>query len=141
VSAATAEKSWERYAWILVVVNGVIWLLFALSDVLFGGNLFQSHAGYPAAAVSDLDMAQRVLGAFGIPAAVFQIAVGLRPFKSREKWAWFALLSVPIATAVNSYLDVKAGVFIGLAVSLFLLYSGLLVLGLLLSIRKFFPAK
>jgi hypothetical protein len=141
VSAATSEKPWEKHAWILVVVNGVIWLLFALADVLFGGNLFQSHTGYPAAAVTDLDMAQRVLGAFGIPAAVLQIAVGLRPFKSGEKWAWFALLSVPAGTAINSYLDVRAGVFVGLAVILFLLYSGLLVLGLLLPIRKFFPAK
>jgi len=141
VSAAPRQKAWQKYAWILVVANGVIWLLFALVDVLFGGNLFQSHSGYPAAAVTDLDMAQRVLGAFGIPAAVLQIGVGMKAFKSGQKWAWFALLSVPVATAINSYLDVRAGVFIGLAVILFILYSGLLVLGLLLSIRSFFPAK
>ena len=65
----------------------------------------------------------------------------MKAFKSGQKWAWFALLSVPVATAINSYLDVRAGVFIGLAVILFILYSGLLVLGLLLSIRSFFPAK
>jgi hypothetical protein len=141
VSAATHEKASEKHAWILVVVNGVIWLGFALTAVLFGGNLFQSHADYPAAAVTDLDTAQRVLGAFGIPAAVLQIGVGMKPFKSGQKWSCFALLSVPVATAINSYLDVRAGVFIGLALILFFLYSGLLVLGLLLPIRKFFPAR
>ena len=129
-----------RTGWILVVVSGVVAGLFAATNIVFGGNVFVNGHGYPPGALSDLSTAQRVLGAFGLPYAILQVGIGAKAFRRGERWAWFVLLSVPVGAAINSYLDVTlAGVGLALALFLFLLYGGLTLIGLLLSIRKFFP--
>ncbi len=49
-------------------------------------------------------------------------------------------MSVPVGSAINSYLDVTfAGVGIALALFLFFLYGDLTLIGLLLSFKRFFP--
>ena len=135
------EKAYEKYAWILVVLSGVIALPLAVTHILFGGHIFQTGTGYPQAALNDLSMAERVVGAFGLPYAVLQIGVGANAFRTGERWAWFVLLSVPLGAAINSYLDATVGVPVIGAVVIFFLYGGLTLIGLLLSIRRFFPKK
>ena len=134
------KKAYEKYAWILVVVGGVITLIFAVINIVFGGNIFQTGHGYPQAALNDLSTAQRVLGTFGLSYAILQIGIGVKAFRTGERWAWIILLSVPLGSAINSYLDVTfAGVSVALALFIFFLYGGLTLIGLLVSIRRFFP--
>ena len=119
------EKAYEKYAWVLVVLGGVIWLVFGSLLVLYGllsaGSVF--------------------IGPFILAGAVFQISLGMKAFRRGEKWAWFALLSISLVAFLDAYLDTLQGQSAAAAVGSFFTFDGLTLIGLLLSIRKFFPKK
>ncbi len=76
--------------------------------------------------------------------------MGLKAFRRGEKWAWYAVATVPIFFVLNSYFDyVGAGpgyvysgnVLPAYAFISYLTFAVPTLLGLLVSIRSFFPAK
>lgn len=129
------EHFLERYGWVLVFANGVIWVVFGIASML-SPHAVATGTGYPHDAIRDLESEVQVLGAAFLPGAALQLAVGASAFRTRERWAWFALLSVPVFAALNSYFDSQLGVTGVLGI--FFFFGGLTFVGLLLTIRAFF---
>jgi hypothetical protein len=79
--------------------------------------------------------------------ALLQIAIGSKAFRRGEKWAWYAVAIFPILMVLNSYFDyVGAGPGFVYTAGVFPIYvfgsyifAAPSLLGLLISIRSFFP--
>jgi hypothetical protein len=144
-----------KYAWGLVVAGGILWLVqFSLilvqpNLISFTGNPSNTSI-YPPEAYSDLVQAGNVAGVFGIMVGLFLVSIGLKPFKRGEKWAWYAVATVPIFMVFNSYSDYlgagpsyvyTGGVFPTYVILGYVLFAVPTLLGLVVSIRSFFPSK
>jgi cell division protein FtsW (lipid II flippase) len=145
----SAEKSYQKYAWILITVLGVFFIFDAV--VFFSGMnpdppLFNSLIGQSLSSFNSLHPDEGkamtylfhgfALAALGL--GVFTIAVSYVPYRKGEKWAWYIIWYLPIfffiATVAN-YADGGQS----WRLSLVLLIVGLV--GLLLPYRKFYPKK
>ncbi len=128
----------ERYAWILVVANGVLWAIFGISEII-SPHVSTTGSGYPPAAMTDLTWHARIVGFFLLTGAPLQIGVALTAFRRHERWAWLALLlTVPAWSLLNGYADAHWGSSVGSAVAIYFAWGGLASLGLLLSTRTTF---
>ncbi len=130
------------------MVAGAVFLLPG-DAIFFTGNPSNTSI-YPPQAYSDLVVSGRIVGVFVIMVGLFQISMGLKAFRRGEKWAWYAVATVPIFFVLNSYFDyVGAGpgyvytsnVLPAYAFISYLTFAVPTLLGLLVSIRSFFPAK
>jgi hypothetical protein len=111
VAAPRKEKAYEKYAWIIFLVMGILLLVFSLVNLLMGNSV----AGEPQLAWS-----------------VLVIAISLNSYRRGEKWAWYAfwILVVELSLFI---IDER---FWGDALVLVIV-----LLGLFLPFRKFFPKK
>jgi hypothetical protein len=153
--APKAEKAYEKYAWILFFVLGIINLIAALTfliappgtgppatgefEAVIGMKWSQLVASNPQAANligAAAVYSQRVLGAFLLPLAVVIIAVSLKSYRRGEKWAWYAFLVLPVSFGVRAAIEIGLGFYSDLPLwTSFIVVS---LLGLLLPYRKFF---
>jgi len=153
-----AEKAYEKYAWILLVVVGAISLIGALIFLIIPGTGLSSTTGeldavlgvkWSDLVVSDPTAAnligkvlvylERVLGAFLLSLSALIIAVSLKSYRRGEKWAWYAFLVLPVSFGVREAADISLGFYSDLPAWAPLAIVSLL--GLLLLYRKFFPKK
>ncbi len=117
-------------------------MLISLFLLVSGSTAFLvTGTGYPASALNDLSFAARASGKFELVGAVFQISLGLRAFKMGEKWAWFALMAIPLSGLFNSYFDYLQAQPSQTVFSSFIVFAGPTTVALLLTIRRFFPKK
>ena len=150
------EKVYEKYAWVLLFVIGVLILVGGVPHSLgintdpetveriIGMTLteFQnSNQGF-----FDLYMFYfRFGGLSDIGVAFFTMAISLTAYRRGETWAWFAMWFVP-AFFIGSAAITMSTITMGTESSLSLLlpitvFAVLGLLGLLLPVRKFFPGK
>lgn len=144
----------ERYAWILLVVVGVMMLLIGIGDFVIGAGADPEateaiagvtwadlQASDPAVA-SLLDVHQRTAGAAIIAFTFTAIVISATGFRRGDRGAWYALWSWPIlmglilavyVTATPAGAPTPAPIYSAPVVLL------LAVIGLLLPVRRFFP--
>lgn len=141
MAEARRESVFERYAWTLVVANGVLWAILGIFSII-SPHVAMSGSGYPPAAMTDLTGYTRVVGFFWLTGAPLQIGVAVTALRRHEKWAWFAsLASVPVWALLNSYADAHWGVSVAGTVVEYFIFGGLTFVGLLLSIRPTFSTR
>jgi hypothetical protein len=107
-------RTYERYAWVLLFLVGLVTLVVGSSGAVFGRDVEE----------------QTLVGTFGAGMGIFSLAIILTAYRRGERWAWFVLWYYPIFFIIHI---IALGTVIPDLV--FLILS---VLGLVLPIRKFF---
>jgi len=144
------EKAYEKHAWIIFFAFGVILLIFALvgiirpdlawsdlgNEKLTGTTWSQLVASTPW--VADLFVWQyRALTVVALLGFVLTIAISLNSYRRGEKWAWYAFWIWPVFAG----LEIALHTGIGLSPLRPILGLIIILLGLFLPYRKFFPRK
>lgn len=145
-----AEKAYEKHAWILLFVFGILWLVYGF--YLFIGTpeasiAFESRAGiaWSELVASSPRVAEavtyiiRFAGILLVALSIFGIAVSVKSYRRGERWAWYTCWSLPALGGAFLALDVRSGAAGSYAIFFDILYLILPLPGLLLPYRKFFP--
>ncbi len=130
MSTVRKEKGYEKYAWMLLFVLGVVTIFFA-STILVGG-INSSPVSFPDA----VEFAVPIIG-WG----VLIMATSAVSYRRGERWAWYASLPLPLAWAALAAHDLTVGGFRASFAFFPIIYLVIALLGLLLPYRKFFPKK
>jgi hypothetical protein len=141
------EKFYQKYAWLLLFVPGILFTLSSIALAVTGGfdmSSFEESTGTtwsafsaaePAAAAFIIQL-ERLIGIGSAGFALFAAAIAWTGYRRGEQYTWHIMWLFPII------LGVKAIVFFnGDAVGLGGYYGGFAVvtaIGLLLPYRKFF---
>lgn len=126
-SIRRTPKPYEEYAWVLVFIDGLVFLLADLWQ-LIQGPLDPT----PAFSGSSLFFQTHLLWAFGFSLMVMTLAI--IPFRRWEAWAWAVLWLAPLIWLGEAMLNISAG---GILWPILLFAVGVAVLGLLLPVRMF----
>lgn len=149
------EKAYEKHAWILLFILGIVGLIFSLTDLLYsfglwgiladpqevtrtaGMTLEEISASFPR--IGNYIRGQLIFGGLYLFAvSVLEMVIVAVPFRREERWAWYVSWLVPtllIAVVIN---NLRLGGSLWPLLMLFLIVS---LLGLILPIRKYFPKK
>lgn len=149
----TNEKFYEKYAWIIFIVIGVILLLGAIPHS-FGLNtdlmLVQTISG---SSIDELKVSSPMFfnlynfyfiggGLSDLGFAFFLIVISATAYRLRQKWAWYAFWFVPAYflswVVLSSTLPLESSSSLIPPLTVFIILS---LMGLLLPFRKFFPKK
>jgi len=144
------ERVHEKYAWVVFLALGLLWVVVGLYSVFLPEGVFEADvqsvtnmpwselkASSPVAA-DFVIFIYGLLGLLKISWSFFVLAITLTGYRRGEKWAWYTMWSVPILLASNALFSV---IFIGdVSQTLqFIPITTITLLGLLLPYRKFFP--
>jgi hypothetical protein len=146
----TNEKFYEKYAWVILLAAGLLWLMVGIVAVYAPEGIFegdaQSFTNIPWSELKALSpvaanfviFIYRQMGLLMISWALFVIAITLTGYRKGEKWAWYIMWSVPAHLVSNALFN---SIFIGdISQTLpFIPMTTVTLLGLLLPYRKFFP--
>ena len=149
-AGATNEKFYEKYAWVILLAAGLLWLVVGIVAVYQPEGIFEGDAqSVTNIPWSELKASSPVaanfvifiyvqMGLLMISWALFVIAITLTGYRKREKWAWYIMWSVPAHLVSNALFN---SIFIGdISQTLpFIPMTTITLLGLLLPYRKFFP--
>jgi urea transporter len=142
----TARAMVSPYAVGLVVLGGAAWAIAGIAFAAIAAACYPScgsgvavtgsAVGLPPQALLNLTWDQLYINFYAASIGLFAILVGVNAFRRGEKWAWYAILGfvvIGVVTSVFDYLS-RGRWYTGF----FSLLPALL--GLLLSVRNFFPA-
>lgn len=150
--AERSSKWFQRYAWVLLVVAALPFLIFGVSALLFGLSLSDFPVGLPGgpdavesltgvswdetlgsnpAALTLLRGVSRVAGMAFLAFAIFAIVTSSTAYRRGERWAWFTLWTLP-AFMFGLLLHERQGGFLQMPATLLVLS----LLGLLLPSRR-----
>ena len=144
------EKVYEKYAWVVLLALGLLWLLVGLVSVFDPEGIFEADAqavtGMPwgelkASSPEAADFVSFVYGEMGllkISWSFFVLVITLTGFRRAERWAWYTMWSVPALLIGNALF---AAIYIGDASQMlaFVPITTITLVGLLLPYRRFFP--
>jgi cell division protein FtsW (lipid II flippase) len=125
-----AEGGYQRNAWAILVIIGIISMIFGAASIL--ASLQSTNPNSPT------QVTQRDEGVVIIGFGLFGSAISYKPFRRGEKWAWYVALYVPIAFVYLTYNSYSSG---GSNWPFFIVLLLLDLIGLFLPFRKFFPKK
>ena len=141
------EKAYEKYAWVVFLAMGLLFLVGALEAAFFPDKTAEMDyelftdmtwsalkASSPEAAdVISFEIVGVGLTMLGV--AVFVTAISLTSYRRGERWAWYVMWYVPVfwGLAALVYIDLWGEALF------FTLLTIVSLLGLLLPYRKFFP--
>ncbi len=150
-----AERAYERYAWVILLVVAVIFALFGFGDIILAtaadlaivqgitGLTPEELGAISPEALKLANYQTRASGAIFLIFGLLAAAVVWTGFRRGDRWAWYALLTLPLLNVlifviVYMSVDFSAGVLPPplLSAPVFLAIT---VVGLLLPIRRFFP--
>ncbi len=145
-------KVYEKYAWVILLAVGLLWLVVGFVAVFQPEGIFEADAQsvtnmpwseLKASSPMAADFVIFVYGQMGllkISWSLFILAITLTGYRRGEKWAWYMLLLAPILLVSDA---VFSAVFIGdiNQVLPFIPITAITMLGLLLPYRIFFPKK
>jgi len=146
------EKAYEKYAWVIPFVMGLFFLLSMVATLfdprilteaehavesLTGSTFSQLAASSPGVA-NYVYYLIRILAIFSAGLGAFLAVVSATAYRNGEAWAWYLTWVVPVLFLLDlsndylafGYVDVSSVVIVAI-----------LVAGLLLPYRKFFPIK
>jgi hypothetical protein len=151
MTAPKIEKAYEKYAWIIISAVGLLTLVGGVPHAL-GYNTDPATAGSIAGmALSELkasnprffdlyDWYFRAGGLSDMGFAFFVTVISSTAYRRGERWAWYALWSVPVFflghTAITMSVVPSSASGLLPYLTLFVVLS---LLGLLLPFRRFFP--
>lgn len=151
-----SDKWYQKNAWILLSGLSLPFLIFGISALLFGVGLSNFPVGIPGgpdavesltgmtwtetlagnpAAVTLFRGVSRVAGLALVGFATFVLVVSVVSYRQRQRWAWFALWTVP-AFMVGLTLHELRGSFVQMPAVILVLS----LLALVLPFRRFFPS-
>lgn len=151
------EKAYEKHAWIILFALNVIGVLFGLGDIILGAasdpaitegvagmSLAELQASNPRVA-NLVNVQTKLTGSFFLGFSLLGIAISMTGYRRGERWAWYALWSLPLMYGLIPAIFLSAGLVPGrslpppvLSGPIFLVIA---LLALLLPYRKFFPRK
>jgi hypothetical protein len=146
------ERVYEKYAWMILLAVGLLWLVVGIVAVFQPEGIFEADAQavtnmpwseLKASSPMAADFVIFVYGQMGllkISWTFFVLAITLTGYRKGEKWAWYMMWSVPALLVSDAVFSV---VFIGdINQALqFIPITAITMLGLLLPYRIFFPKK
>lgn len=108
MSNQAPERAAPKYAWIALLVVCVASLMIGVGDYFLAGNgdpaLTETMTGIPweemkvatPRVVNLTNLLTRILGAWLTGFSLLAVGVTLVPFRRGERWAWYALWSLPL---------------------------------------------
>lgn len=144
---STHEKAYQKYAWILLFVVGILLALNILLVATFftGPEQFEADTGvawdefsqvYPGVATAYI-LEQRLAYVGFASLALLALVITCFGFRKGHRWAWYAMWLLPATLALAvGLLVLSEQPEIGAYYGVFVVVT---VIGLLLPIRKFFP--
>lgn len=151
MSSPRVEKAYEKYAWVLIFVGGIVGLIFAFYFLFISrdpdptvtrnltGRTWDELIASDRRVADYMSYLLRFWGLFILGVATLVMFVSATAYRRGEKWAWFALWYAPFLLGLSAALNGVVGG--GTLWPLFVLLLVLSLLGLLLPYRKFFPEK
>jgi hypothetical protein len=152
MAAVRKEKAYEKYAWLIPFVMGLFFLISMAATIISpriltgAENAVETLTGtkFSQIAASSLGIANciyyliTILAIFSAGLGAFIMVVSATAYRKGEVWAWYLIWVVPMLFLLDfandyrvlGYVDVGSIVIIAI-----------LVAGLLLPFRKFFPIK
>jgi hypothetical protein len=145
-------KIYEKYAWIVLLSVGLLWLVVGIVAVYSPEGIFEADAQavtnlpWTDLKASSPEASNFIIFVYGqmgllkISWSLFILAITLTGFRRGEKWAWYIMLLAPILLVSDAVFSV---VFIGdiNQVLQFIPITAITMVGLLLPYRIFFPKK
>lgn len=142
-------KVYEKYAWLILLAIGLLWLVVGIVAVLQPEGIFEAdaedvtHIPWTDLKASTPDASKFVIFVYGqmgllkISWSLFVLAITLSGYRRGEKWAWYMMLLAPILLVSDAVFSV---LFIGdiNQVLQFVPITAITMLGLLLPYRVFF---
>ena len=144
---APVEKGYQKYAWVILFVFGILWLIAAPINLLgappnppspegtTGLTLDQMEARMPGLQAY-IGSISRQLGNFMLALGVLIMGIAAVPYRNGEKWAWYMFWVLPIILVIQ--LVNSQG---GLGWQADLAFIPVVLAGLLIPFRKFFPKR
>ncbi len=142
-----SEKGFQRHAWWILFILEILLLLNILFVIAVyeGPDDFQADTGvawaeflqtYPSVALA-FRLEQRVAFTGYVGLTLFALLVTFFAFREGHRWAWYAMWIFPAALALTAVLFALSeqpdlGAYYGI-------FAIVVVVGLLLPIRRFFP--
>ena len=154
--AHRAENFFERSAWVLFLVIGVLEILFGWGDRIAGVEndpaLLISITGATPAELkaqdpvfyAAMDHQQKVIGQLLWITGALISSISLTAFRHGARWAWFTFWLIPVSMAlglVSSYNIRLPGESLAPPFYSALFFAVLAILWLALSYRKYMPRK
>lgn len=143
------DPAYARYAWIILVILGLLQLQFA-ATLFVGGpsaidnattELLGSTWNAIAPASSDAALVDYVTRSWSVGEGfigVVMIAIAAFPFRRADRWSWYFMWLLPITALVSVADNLAAGVTS--VVVLDFIEALVIAAALLLPYRRFFPA-
>ena len=147
MTLSSRERAYEKHAWILLFVVGLFGIslgaglllqpLPKLGDIT--GLDWDETSPQARVAVEHLKTISQWIFFFSI----FTVVVSAIPYKKGEKWAWYAMWTLPVNLIIGAWRDLELGItgFWPLWWPMLLLPIIVSLLGLMVPYRKFFPSK
>ena len=145
-------KIYEKYAWIVLLSVGLLWLVVGIVAVYSPEGIFEADAQavtnlpWTDLKASSPEASNFIIFVYGqmgllkISWSLFILAITLTGFRRGEKWAWYMMLLAPILLVSDAVFSVF---FIGdiNQVLSFIPITTITMIGLLLPYRVFFSKK
>jgi hypothetical protein len=143
-------RVYEKYAWVILLALGLLWLVVGLYSVFSPEGVFETYVqSVTNMSWSELKALSPVtadfvifiygqLGLLKLSWSFFVLVITLTGYRKGEKWAWVIIWSVPVLLVSNALFS---AIFIGdVSQTLqFIPVTTITLLGLILPYRKFFP--
>jgi len=142
------ERVYEKYAWVVFLGLGLLWLVYGLTQVFNPGSLSDaqhvigmSWSELKTLSPEAFNLVRFLYGCLGLLKmswSFFVIAITLTGFRKGEKWAWYTLCLAPILLVTQGLFNTW---FFGDASEMlqWIAMATISLLGLFLPYRKFFP--
>jgi len=144
------ERAYEKYAWVVFLFLGLLWVVVGLVQVFGPGELLRTDAQLitgmswselKASSPVATDLVRFHYGGMGLLKTSWSflvLAITLTGYRRGEKWAWYTLWLVPALLVWNAFYNVSFLGDVNQALQ-WIPVTSVSLLGLLLPYRKFFP--
>ena len=146
---ATVERGYQRYAWVLLAIVGIVFIFNAfvylagvdpdppLFQNMLGQSLSSFNSSFPMAGAT-ITLLLQAWGTTMLGFGIFTIAVSYMPYRKGERWAWYVTWYLPVFLLLGTVANYTKGGESWPVELAFLLVS---LAGLLLPYKKFFLKK
>src|SRR5580692_9311445 len=146
------ERAYEKYAWVIPFAMGLFFLVSVVATLLYTvilteaehavesltGSTFSQLAASSPGVANYIYYLIRILAIFSAGLGAFFMVVSATAYRKGEVWAWYLTWVVPVLFLLDLSNDYFAFGYVDVG-SMFI--AAILVAGLLLPYRKFFPSK
>jgi len=146
------EKRYEKYAWIIPFAMGLFFLVSMSVTLLFPviltgaegavqsltGSTFSQLAASSPGIANYIYYLIRIFAIFSAGLGAFFMVVSATAYRKGEAWAWYLTWVVPVLFVLDAVNDYYAFRYVDVSS---VVIAAILVAGLLLPYRKFFPSK